>query len=101
MVITALSITLFFAALGLMAALLVAVHDGVEAWLQRRSLRVGVRTMPGGGDGGYPLAQPTPRRVGRRPRPAPLPVIAKQAPAPEPGGMPAWYENAQRDIAQR
>lgn len=97
MVITAFSITFFFAGLGLATALLVAVHDAVEAWFDRRSLR----SVRGGGEGGVPLPQPTPRRVGRRPRPAPLPVLAKQAPLAESGSLPAWLENAQRDIAHR
>lgn len=97
MVITALSITLFFAGLGLVTALLVAVHDAVEAWFERRSHR----PARDGGEGGVPFAQPTPRRVGRRPRPALLPVLAKQAPVTENGSRPAWLENAQRDIAHR
>ena len=98
MAITALSITLFFAGLGLVTALLVAVHDYIECWLERRSLRV----MHGGGQGGVALHRVAPRRAGRRARPAPLPVIAKQAQAPsDQASRPAWLENAQRDIAHR
>ena len=98
MAITALSITLFFAGLGLVTALLVAVHDLIEGWFERRSLRV----VRGNGQGGLPLPQAVPGRGGRRARPAPLPVVAKQAQAPlEQGPRPAWLENAQRDIAHR
>ena len=103
MAITALSITLFFAGLGLVTALLVAVHDLIEGWFERRSLRV----VRGNGQGGLPLPQAVPGRGGRRARPAPLPVVAKQAQAPleqmplEQTLRPAWLENAQRDIAHR
>lgn len=98
MAITALSITLFFAGLGLITALLVAVHDLIEDWFERRSLRM----VRGGGQGGLPLPQVAPGRGGRRARPASLPVVAKQAQAPlEQAPRPAWLENAQRDIAHR
>ena len=98
MAITALSITLFFAGLGLVTALLVAVHDLIEGWFERRSLRV----VRGGGQGGLPVPEAAPGRGGRRARPAPLPVVAKQAQVPlEQGPRPAWLENAQRDIAHR
>lgn len=98
MAITALSITLLFAGLGLVTALLVAVHDHIEGWLERRSLRV----ARGSGEGGLPLPQAAPRRAGRRARPASLPVTAKSVPAAlEQAARPAWLENAQRDIAHR
>lgn len=97
MMITALSITLLFAGLGLLTALFVAVHDAVEAWLERRSLR----SIHNGGGGGMPLASTSPHRSGARPRPAPLPVISKQVPVADPVSRPAWLENAQRDIAHR
>lgn len=96
MAITALSITLFFAGLGLITALLVAVHDLLEAWLERRSLRV----MRGGGQGGISLVRAVPGRAGRRSRGAPLPIVAKQVQL-QGTPRPAWLENAQRDIAHR
>lgn len=97
MAFTALMVTLLFAALGLATALLVAVHDAVEAWLERRSLR----TLQGRGGGGLSVPQSAPRKAGRRGRPAPLPVMANQTPATEHSSRPTWLENAQRDIAHR
>ncbi len=97
MMITALSITLLFAGLGLLTALLVAVHDALEAWLERRSLR----SIHNAGGGGIPLTSSSPRPAGRRSRPAPLPVMSKQVPVTDPVARPAWLENAQRDIARR
>lgn len=99
---TALTIALLFAGLGLATALLVAVHDAVEAWSQRRAAGAahGV-AQDGGGEGGLPLPSYLPRRVGRRSRPATLQVLSKQITLTEQNPRPAWFENAQRDIAHR
>lgn len=97
MVITAFGVTLLFVALGLATALLAAIHDAIEAWLQRKQFR-----SIGGGEGGLPLAQRAPRR--RRTVPSPVLTASaptKAAPTAEPSSRPAWYENAQRDIARR
>lgn len=96
---TALTITLLFVGLGVAASVLVAVHDGVEAWLQRRALR----PLREGGEGSFPQPQAAYRRPARRPRPASREVLLKSPPGvPVEGkGAPAWLRNAQRDVVHR
>lgn|SRR5690554_1314998 len=95
---TGLSIMIVFAALGLATALLAAMHDAIEAWLERRSYRSLLAT-PDGGDGGLPLPAPAARRRRRRLQPSPALTTSKPLAVLEPVERPAWYENAKRDLA--
>lgn len=101
MAIPALTITFLFVGLGLTASALVALHDGVDAWLQRRSLR----PLRDGGGGVLPQPQGAYRRPTRRPRPASRELLFKRpglggAPIDEPDA-PAWLQNARRDVGHR
>ncbi len=94
---SALYIALFFTGLGLATSLLVAVHDHIEALLERRSLR----SLPGGGEGGIPL--PLPATAPRAPRrlPLPRPALAQASPLDRANERPMWLDVASRDVAHR
>ena len=101
MFITALGVTLLFVSLGLATALLAAVHDAIEALVQRRRARAAAVVYAS--ETTAPKVGPAPRRSSRRNLPV---VVSASAPAKsayvvEPTPVPAWLDMAHRDMARR
>ena len=101
MVITALGVTLLFVSLGLATALLAAVHDAIEALVQRRRARAAAVVYAS--ETTTPKVGPAPRRSSRRNLPVVVSASApvKSAYVVEPTPAPAWLDMANRNIARR
>lgn len=97
-------LVMIFGAVSVVALLLVAIHDAIAAYFNRR---VG-RSSRVVGEGRPPLLPPRTRIVASRARRAPQPLVLREAAeartdrhSERADERPAWLDAAQRDVAHR